>query len=241
MSGGAVLNTEGELVAIHGQGERDEDNVKTGLNLGIPINRFATVAKKMGVELEQKVAPIPQNTVPKADDYFALAAQKFRKQDYRGSLADFDRVIQLDPNLALAYYNRGTMKAKNLQDVPGGLADYNRAIQLNPNFVFAYSNRGFLKANKLQDLQGGLADYNRAIQLDPNYYANPYGWRGVLKPVIVIKLTSGTLQSISFVPNLRQSIKPFFSRYLFQSIRIVPLIWILLVLQHNIPRAVLQS
>jgi tetratricopeptide (TPR) repeat protein len=180
MSGGAVLNSEGELVAIHGRGDRDENNLKTGNNLGIPVNRFATVATNMGVELGQKVAPIPTNTAPKADDYFALAVQKSRKQDYQGSLADLNRAISLDPNLAKAYSSRGILKVIKLNDLQGSLADLNRAISLDPNLAIAYNNRGAIKLTKLNDPQGSLADLNRAISLDPND-AFAYNNRGNLK------------------------------------------------------------
>ncbi len=180
MSGGVVLNSNGELVAIHGRGDRDESGTKTGFNLGIPVNRFATVASKMGVELAEKVAPIPQNTAPKADDYIALAGQKYEIGDYRGSLANFDRAISIDPNLAIAYSYRGFIKAEKLQDNRGALADYNRAIQLDSKSAIAYRNRGQLKQEKLQDNRGALADYNRAIQLDPKS-TNAYYNRGTLK------------------------------------------------------------
>lgn len=39
MSGGAVLNTQGQVIGIHGQGDRI-DKEKTGLNLAIPIETF---------------------------------------------------------------------------------------------------------------------------------------------------------------------------------------------------------
>jgi hypothetical protein len=39
MSGGAVLNEEGKIVGIHGQGD-EQDGSKVGLNLGIPIKLF---------------------------------------------------------------------------------------------------------------------------------------------------------------------------------------------------------
>jgi tetratricopeptide (TPR) repeat protein len=180
MSGGAVLNSEGELVAIHGRGDRDQNNLKNGFNLGIPVNRFATVATNMGVKLERKVAPIPTNTAPTADDYFALAVQKYQKQDYQGSLADLNRAIVLDPKFASAYNNRGSLKRSKLNDPQGGLADLNRAIALDPNNAVVYINRGNLKAEKLNDPQGGLADLNRAIALDPNNAVAYYN-RGSLK------------------------------------------------------------
>jgi hypothetical protein len=55
MSGGVVLNNDGKLVAIHGRGDRDENGAKTGFNLGIPVNRFATVASnQMAIALLKK-------------------------------------------------------------------------------------------------------------------------------------------------------------------------------------------
>lgn len=180
MSGGAVLNSNGELVAIHGEGDRDDDGRKNGFNLGIPIDRFAMVASAMGVELGERVAPIAQNTTPRADDYFASGVQKSKQGDDRGALADYNRAIELNANYAVAYNNRGNLKYNKLQDVPGALADYDRAIALDPNSARAYYNRGVLKKNKLQDFAGALTDYDRAIAIDPSS-ARAYYNRGALK------------------------------------------------------------
>jgi tetratricopeptide (TPR) repeat protein len=180
MSGGAVLNSNGELVAIHGVGDRDEDGRKNGFNLGIPIERFGTVANKMGVELNGQVAAIAKDTAPKADDYFASGVQKRKKGDYQGALADYNQAISIDPNFAMAYNNRGVIKKENLNDPQGALADYNRALQINPNFAMAYNNRGVIKKENLNDPQGALADYNRALQINPNF-AMAYSNRGVIK------------------------------------------------------------
>jgi Flp pilus assembly protein TadD len=185
MSGGTVLNQNGELVAIHGRGDREmtdsgDTGAKTGFNLGIPIARFGTISSKLGVTLDTKIAAIPANSAPKPDDYFTLGVQKLEKKDYRGALAEFNRAIQLNPNLAIAYNYRGILKGEKIGDSQGALADYNRAIQLNPNDAKAYNNRGILKANKLGDIQGALAEYNRAIQLNPSE-AIAYSNRGLLK------------------------------------------------------------
>jgi tetratricopeptide (TPR) repeat protein len=180
MSGGAVLNSDGELVAIHGRGDRDDSGTKTGFNLGIPVNRFATVANNMGVNLGGQVAPIPQNTAPKADDYFASAVQKYRKGDIQGALADYNQAIALNPKFVNAYSNRGTLKQDKLNDRQGALADLNQAIALDPKYALAYNNRGTLKYQKFNDVQGALADYNQAIALNPQS-ANAYSNRGLLK------------------------------------------------------------
>jgi tetratricopeptide (TPR) repeat protein len=185
MSGGAVLNQRGEVVAIHGRGDRERNpngelGRKTGFNLGIPINRFASVATSLGVNLQQKVAGVTPDRSPKADDYFALASQKYDKGDYRGALADYDRAISLKPDYAKAYRARATVKAGKINDPQGALSDLNRAIQLNPNDDLSYSLRGFFKYDLLDDPQGALADLNRAIQLDPSN-AKAYAMRGGIK------------------------------------------------------------
>ncbi len=113
-------------------------------------------------------------------DRFSSAAQKYQQGDYQGALADYNRLIKANPRSANAYYNRGLLKAANLQDYQGALADYNRAIQLKPTYDAAYTNRGNLKATNLQDYQGALADYNRAIALKPRN-GNAYYNRGILK------------------------------------------------------------
>jgi tetratricopeptide (TPR) repeat protein len=184
MSGGAVLNGDGELVAIHGRGDKERLSdgsfgSKTGFNLGIPINRFATVASNMGVPLNGQVAPIQQSSVLKADDYHTSAIQKSNKGDIQGALADYNQAIALDPKYAYAYNNRGSLK-DDLNDVQSALADYNQAIALDPKYIDAYINRGYLKHTKLNDVQGALADYNQAIALNPKS-ALAYINRGNLK------------------------------------------------------------
>jgi tetratricopeptide (TPR) repeat protein len=185
MSGGAVLNQNGELVAIHGRGDRErtatgEFGQKTGFNLGIPINRFATIATNLGVNLGQKVATIPQAPTLKADDYFVLANQKYEKGDTRGALADYDRAIALKPDYAKAYKARATVKFGKLNDSQGALTDLDRSIQLEPNDSLVYALRGFLKYDKLKDNRGAIADLDRSIQLDPNN-GNAYTLRGGIK------------------------------------------------------------
>ncbi|MBD0269001.1 MAG: tetratricopeptide repeat protein [Cyanobacteria bacterium Co-bin8] len=70
-------------------------------------------------------------------------------------LADCDRAISLDPNMAQAYNNRGNCYAA-LERWSKAIADYERAIDLNPFNVRARINLGIT----LRDLE----QYNSALE-----------------------------------------------------------------------------
>jgi tetratricopeptide (TPR) repeat protein len=47
-----------------------------------------------------------------AKDYLVRGRSKSNLQDYRGAIADYNKVIELNPKVAVAYYNRGLEKSK---------------------------------------------------------------------------------------------------------------------------------
>ena len=47
MSGGPVLDDRGQVIGVHGQGDRDDAGVKTGQNLAIPIATFLDAPKSV--------------------------------------------------------------------------------------------------------------------------------------------------------------------------------------------------
>lgn len=93
------------------------------------------------------------------------------------AIDDFSKVIELNPNYAGAYYDRGVTYAMK-RDFDHAIMDYTKAIELNPNYTDAYCNRGsayFYKS--LVDF--AIADYTKAIELDPKS-ADVYGNRGIV-------------------------------------------------------------
>jgi len=98
---------------------------------------------------------------------------------YRGKLAlddaqgmaDLARAIELRPDYADAFYERG-LKYDLANNSAAALADYNKALQLNPKFVEAYRTRAVLY---LLDGKGepAIADYTKIVELKPggeSYY-----------------------------------------------------------------------
>ena len=186
MSGGPVLNENGEVVGIHGRAEtraaesssinQNFKPVKTGFNLGIPINISLRLLASFQVDLGVNVQSAPVATGLKADDFYIQGGDKYEKADYQGAIQAFNEAIQLNPNYSEAYNNRGNARFQS-GDNEDAIADYNQALRINPNYADAYTNRGTIRS-LLGDNQGAIADYNQALRINPND-AQAYNNRGV--------------------------------------------------------------
>jgi tetratricopeptide (TPR) repeat protein/V8-like Glu-specific endopeptidase len=175
MSGGSVLNEQGELIAIHGRGDVEKSSeasainpdvrIKTGFNLGILANVFIPLASQAGLRLE--VATSNNKTTDLASDGLVSAAVKMQTGDYRGAVAELDRLIASNPKKAAAYYLRANAY-QALGDRSQILSNLNRAIELDTKNANAYYLRGnILYAN--QDYKGASADFARTVALDPKH------------------------------------------------------------------------
>lgn len=109
---------------------------------------------------------VSQEAVSMALEHIGRGKAFVEQRDYDAALENFNRAIELNPNLADAYNWRGFTYA-GLGNQQQALNDYDRAIELNPRLALAYSRRGVLRATR-GDTQTGLADCNRAIELDAN-------------------------------------------------------------------------
>ena len=163
MSGGAVLNAQGRLIGIHGQGETDAKMseqegvaVKTGTNQAVPIAYYSQYSSGAAVIASSAQAET-------ADDYLAQAKALLGK---KGSEQEVIRLA--GQALAIkqsedAFLYRAYAKSA-LGDEQGAIADCNQAIAINPQDAIAYNNRGKAKS-ALGDKQGACFDYKRAISL----------------------------------------------------------------------------
>lgn len=85
----------------------------------------------------------------------------------REAIAEFDRAVSLDPQLASSYNNRGQSYEK-LGQLQPALQDYDQLIRLMPDYADAYYTRGHAR-EKLGQFQLAIDDYDQAIHLDPQY------------------------------------------------------------------------
>ena len=161
MSGGAVMNAQGQLVGIHAGAERADQisessgkAVATGTNQAVPIAYYSQYSTGAAV-----VASSTQAST--ADDYLAQAKALHGKKGSEQEIIRLSNLVLATRQSANAYFIRAYAK-HDLGDNQGAIADYNQAIAINPQYTQAYLNRGYLK-DALGDKQGAIADYNQAI------------------------------------------------------------------------------
>ena len=83
------------------------------------------------------------------------------------AISHFDTAIQLDPNTAVYYRNKGVAYNK-LGQYENAITEYTMAIQLDPDYALAYYNRGVMLGILGKD---DLAneDFNKACELDRSH------------------------------------------------------------------------
>ena len=93
--------------------------------------------------------------------------------DVAKEIEELNKFIQLDPNDAMAYNNRGTVYDK-LDEYRLAIQDYGKAIQLDPNNAVAYFNRGFVY-DILGEYAKASADFAKACSLATQYESKGWG------------------------------------------------------------------
>ena len=177
-SGGPVLNSTGEVIAILYQG-----SIALGQAIS-SVNRFTAISANRLKELLTGAAQVESiarwQKRPRIRAYTqeSCGHAKGNEGNYKGAIAAYNKAIELNPDLVDVYINRGTAKGA-LGDFEGAIEDFNTAIRLNPEDVSAYNNRGNAK-KALGNTKEAIADYNTAIQLDPENIRAYYN-RGITK------------------------------------------------------------
>lgn len=189
MSGGPVLNQRGELIGIHGRGDTTQNFqiseanpniiIKTGFNLGIPINTFKELYAFKGKNPSGTKPPINVAKKPKADDFYLRGGNKFKNKNYQPAVTDLSKAVNLNPRYEEAHMKLGDAFYK-IKSYRKAKFSYSKVLRLNPRNSIAYTKRG-MSRNLLKDYRGSLRDFNASIRIDrrSNYAAVAYMGRAI--------------------------------------------------------------
>lgn len=131
--------------------------------LTVPAAEQAIVEEKIEELASQ---PAPTEAELTAEEYFAHAYEKYVNGDFDDAITDFTKVINMKPDYAEAYVNRGVIHQSN-GNIDSAITDFNKFISLKPTVYYGYINRGGAHYYK-GDWEDAITDYNRAIILAPD-------------------------------------------------------------------------
>ena len=113
--------------------------------------------------VEPTTSPTPEP--PDVLFRYTYAVQLLDAAQYEEAIPQFDLVIRVLPDFALAYHGRAlAFYQRELPSPELALEDLDRAIELDPDFADAYRNRGVLRRNE-GDVNGGVDDLQKALTL----------------------------------------------------------------------------
>lgn len=78
----------------------------------------------------------------KAFNLITEAKIKSDNSDFQGALADYNKSIEIDSTIGIAWFLRGNIKL-SLRMFTEAISDYNKAIEFNNKNMDAYYNRGY--------------------------------------------------------------------------------------------------
>jgi tetratricopeptide (TPR) repeat protein len=111
--------------------------------------------------LQDKTLPNERRAILLSDRGVVYA----RQQNPKDAIEDFNRAIQLFPEYAAIYNNRGNVLL-GIGAVREAMKDFDRALLLAPGYAAAYSNRAGARL-RLGEIDPAMADYSRALGLSP--------------------------------------------------------------------------
>ncbi|MYA98237.1 hypothetical protein F4X90_00960 [Candidatus Poribacteria bacterium] len=169
-SGGPVLNKEGNVIGIIVGYRNDKFH-----SYAIPANTLKVLLADPSAF--ESLREWRKRDVIRASAYDIQGQKKYRAKDYKAAITNFDKAIQLNPDISVFYYNRGTAKLRLAESTKkhgnvgparelyqAAIDDYTQTIEKNPWNVSAYRNRGHAKV-VLGQKDSAKTDFDKAMEL----------------------------------------------------------------------------
>lgn len=184
-SGGAVLNSKGELIGLSMSGQHDGSLYFAvpindiynllGMNTGITDNtesvnyyEIGTLANKNKNYTDAEVffSKYLEKFSNDVSAYYNRGYARFKLKEYTTAISDFSTVLENNGTTESFFY-RGNCYY-SLKDYKNAYADYTKALALEPDNYDIYYNRGYASF-RLMNYKGAINDWKKAVELNPEY------------------------------------------------------------------------
>jgi tetratricopeptide (TPR) repeat protein len=135
----AYIDAVADLEAANETIEQGEDNSKTYRRRGIAYLNLGQLDDAL-TDLTQAIELDDEDV----EAYFTRGTLRgYYRDDFTGALADFERIMEIDPDYANAYMLHGAIQSQ-LENYAEAIDDYTRYLELEPDQVGFYLNRGIM-------------------------------------------------------------------------------------------------
>jgi tetratricopeptide (TPR) repeat protein len=134
------------------------------------VGLFGKSVEALELQVEIRGAIVAKNRSPEkeAEIWFNRGTQQGMAGDFTGSIASFERALQIKPDSHDAWSNRGVSLA-NLGQYESAIASYDQALQIKPDSHEAWYGRG-ASLDHLGQYEAAIASYDQALQIKPDFH-----------------------------------------------------------------------
>lgn len=184
-SGGAVLNSKGELIGLSVSGQHEGalyfaipvNDILAMINIepkytetSDPVNYYeiGTIANenKNYKDAEVYFSKYLEKFSGDANAYYNRGYARFKLKEYKKAISDFSAVLEKSQTSESFFY-RGNCYY-SLKDYENALIDYTKALEQEPDNYDIYYNRGYANF-RLKKYSDAVSDWQKAVQLNPEY------------------------------------------------------------------------
>jgi tetratricopeptide (TPR) repeat protein len=193
-SGGAVVNSKGELIGMSVSGQHDGNiyfaiPVEDILKLLSPFNNIAEnnesdIYLQKGKDANKQkdyesavlyFSKYLEKNLNDFDAYYSRGFANFKLKKYKSAIGDFTKALEFNGEKFETYFYRGNSYYA-LKDFSNAYNDYTEAINIAPQYPELYYNRGYSNF-KMKKYESAAADWNKAVEYNEDYSVE-------LKPLI---------------------------------------------------------
>ncbi len=110
-------------------------------------------------------------------ELFNLAFQNQKKKNFKIAISQYKKIIDVNPNLALVYYNLGLIY-EQLGENEVAQKNYKKSVKVDPSFFHSYNNLGIL-FQKQGEKEKAIENFKKVIETN-SQYINAYNNLGLV-------------------------------------------------------------
>jgi tetratricopeptide (TPR) repeat protein len=147
-------------------------------NIDAHLNRDILYLQQGDIDSAMADLNVVISLEPSSKAYNILGTAFEFKGDFNNAISEYSTAIEMDPENAAAYFNRGNLYSKH-HYLDKALADADKAITLNPQFASPYNTQGNVYQEKGMTDEAILA-YTKSIELHDDETYGDYYNRGTM-------------------------------------------------------------